>query len=78
VALRAVLVASKQKWSTTTMTTQQIIAEIAKKHLRIETLKEQKSDRLDFHEVGVWSIEAALLAAFEAGQRHCGPVGPSN
>ena len=51
------------------MTTQQIIAQIAQKHLRIETLKEQKSDSLDFHEVAVWSIEAARLAAFEAGQR---------
>jgi hypothetical protein len=51
------------------MTTQQIIAQIAQKHLRIETLKEQMSDRLDFHEVGVTSIEAALLAAFEAGRQ---------
>lgn len=51
------------------MTTQQIIQEIARRHLRIETLQQQKSDRLDFHEVAVWSIEAALQAAFEAGKQ---------
>ena len=46
----------------------QTLQEIARKHLRIETLETQKSDRLDFHDVAVWSIEAALKAAFEAGQ----------
>lgn len=52
------------------MTTQEIIDQIAKKHLRIDTLQEQKSDALDFHDLAVWSIEAALKAAFEAGQAH--------
>jgi hypothetical protein len=51
------------------MTTQQILAQIAQKHMGIETLQERKSDSLDFHELGVWSIEAALQAAFEAGMR---------
>lgn len=46
----------------------QTLQEIARKHLHIETLETQKSDRLDFHEVAVWSIEAALKAAFEAGR----------
>lgn len=29
---------------------------IAQKHLRIETLETRNSDRLDFHDVAVWSI----------------------
>lgn len=40
---------------------------IAKRELRIETLKTRKSDSLDFHEVAVWSLKAALEAAFQAG-----------
>lgn len=40
---------------------------IAQKHLRIDTLEERKSDRLDFHEVSVWAIKDALHAAFMAG-----------
>ncbi len=51
------------------MTTQNTLQQIAKKHLGIETLQTQKSDRLDFHDLAVWSIEAALKAAFEAGQK---------
>ncbi len=51
------------------MNTQQTIQQIAQKHLGIETLQTQKSDRLDFHDLAVWSIEAALKAAFEAGQQ---------
>ena len=42
---------------------------IAQKHLGVETLEEQKSDALDFHEVAVWQIREALEAAFAAGQR---------
>jgi hypothetical protein len=48
-------------------TNKAILAEIAKKHLCIDTLNCQKSDRLDFHDLAVWSIEQALEAAFEAG-----------
>jgi hypothetical protein len=33
----------------------------------IQTLGSRKSDRLDFHEVSVWGIEAALRAAYELG-----------
>ncbi len=51
------------------MTTQNTLQQIAQKHLGIETLQTQKSDRLDFHDLAVWSIEAALKAAFEAGQK---------
>ncbi|MBO9465481.1 hypothetical protein J7443_09600 [Tropicibacter sp. R15_0] len=46
---------------------EQLIAEIAEKHLRLETLEEQRSDRLDFKEHAVWNIKAALEAAYAAG-----------
>ena len=50
------------------MTQQQHINAIARKHLDLSTLETRKSDRLDFHEVSVWGVEAALNAAFEAGR----------
>lgn len=44
--------------------------EIARKNLvDVPTLKTRKSDSLDFHEVSVWSIKDALLAAFELGRK---------
>ena len=43
------------------------IKEIASKYLSIETLEEQNSDDKDFHNLAVWDIENALLAAFESG-----------
>jgi len=51
-----------------TATTPTILAEIAKKHLWIETLAERKRDALDFHEVGVVSVRKALQAAYDAGR----------
>jgi hypothetical protein len=46
-----------------------LLLEIATTHFHsIETLETQNSDRLDFHDVSVWSIRAALEAAFAAGQ----------
>lgn len=48
-------------------TTKAILAEIAKKHLFLDTLDSRQSDRLDFHDLAVWSIEQALEAAFQAG-----------
>ncbi|MDO8776623.1 MAG: hypothetical protein Q7K57_49495 [Burkholderiaceae bacterium] len=58
------------------MTTQQTIEQIARQHLGIGTLEARKSDRLDFYDVSVWGVEAALKAAFEAGQKAAekGPV----
>jgi hypothetical protein len=41
---------------------------IAQRFLGIETLAVQLSDSLDFHEVGVWNIQAALQAAYELGR----------
>jgi hypothetical protein len=43
------------------------LTQIAQKHLDIETLETRKSDRLDFHEVAVWNLKAALEAAYRAG-----------
>ena len=45
-----------------------ILLEIAAKHFHIETLETRNSDGHDFHDVAVWSIRAALEAAFAAGQ----------
>lgn len=43
------------------------IAEIARVHLRIDTLETRRSDRLDFHDCAVWNIQVALEAAYLAG-----------
>ena len=48
-------------------TLDQIFALIAHKRLFIETLETRHSDRLDFHDVAVWSVHDALEAAFKAG-----------
>ena len=45
-----------------------LLMEIAAKHFHIDTLEIRNSDGLDFHDVSVWSIRAALEAAFAAGQ----------
>ena len=45
-----------------------LLLEIAAKHFHIETLETRNSDGLDFYDVAVWSIRAALEAAFAAGQ----------
>ena len=53
----------------TTANRQSAIEEIARKHLHLETLETRKMDSLDFSDQAVWSIEAALIAAFEAGRQ---------
>lgn len=45
------------------------LLEIAQRQFRIETLETQNWDRLDFHDVAIWAIRAALEEAFEAGRR---------
>lgn len=45
------------------------LLKIARRHLGLETLATQSSDSLDFHEVAVWNIKAALEAAYEAGRQ---------
>ena len=47
----------------------QILENIAKQHLFVDTLETRHSDRLDFHDVAVWGIKAALEAAYLAGQQ---------
>lgn len=55
-----------------------ILTNIAIKHLRIPTLTERRSDHLDFHSVGVWELQAALQAAFDAGATSAlPPPGPA-
>ena len=47
-----------------------LLLEIATKHFHsLETLETRNWDRLDFHDVAVWAIRAALEEAFEAGRR---------
>lgn len=45
------------------------LEKIAAELLRIETLETRNMDELDFHEVSVWGIKAALEAAYEAGRK---------
>lgn len=44
------------------------LASIAKRTLQIPTLDARNSDRLDFHEVAVWSLLKALRLAYRVGQ----------
>lgn len=45
----------------------QLLAQIALEHLFIDTLATRNSDRLDFHDVSVWGVKSALMAAYQAG-----------
>lgn len=49
---------------------EQLLTDIAKKHLNIKTLETRKSDSLDFHDVAVWCLKDALKSAYEAGLRN--------
>jgi hypothetical protein len=44
------------------------LAHIAREYLHIETLEIRGSDSLDFHDVSVWSVKAALQAAYQLGR----------
>ena len=46
----------------------QLFEKIAKEEMFIESLNEQKSDSLDFHEVHVSQVSDALRKAYEAGK----------
>lgn len=54
--------------------TEDLLTAIAREHLGIATLEAQRSDALDFHELGVWQIRAALEAAYQAGAGAAGAV----
>jgi hypothetical protein len=43
------------------------LARIAEKFLGVETLVTQRRDELDFHDLHVAALKAALKAAYEAG-----------
>jgi hypothetical protein len=45
----------------------QALADIAKRLLDVETLEARNMDSLDFHELAVWQLRAALEAAYRAG-----------
>ena len=45
----------------------QLMTQIAQQHLRLETLETRHSDSLDFHDVSVWAVQSALVAAYQAG-----------
>ncbi len=47
---------------------------IAAKYFSIETLETRNRDGLDFHDVAVWDVKAALEAAYQAGL-HAGREG---
>lgn len=58
---------NKQGPSNREPTLDELLAAIAKESLHIDTLETRKSDSLDFHDVAVWSVKAALEAAYRAG-----------
>lgn len=57
------------KAATASSAVEALIAKIAAEHLDIETLETRSGDQLDFHNVSVWGLRAALEAAFEAGRK---------
>ena len=59
------------------MTSTATLDRIARRHLGIETLAVRNSDSLDFHDVGVAGVSAALQAAFEAGQQAAAQAKPA-
>lgn len=44
-----------------------VVAEIARRHLRVPTLQTRQSDSLDFYDLAVWELREALEAAYRAG-----------
>jgi hypothetical protein len=50
-------------------TLDELVSQIASEYLGIETLECRGRDSLDFHDVGVASLKAALKAAFAKGQQ---------
>ena len=51
----------------TAQTLDALLTRIAQEHLLIDTLETRNSDSLDFHDVGVWCVKSALMAAYQAG-----------
>ena len=57
------------KNQTTLSKKNQTLTQIANSELYLSTLDTRNSDSLDFHELAVWNIKAALEAAYKAGQQ---------
>lgn len=55
--------------------TEQKVEKIAQRHLGVETLETRRMDDLDFHDLSVWQLKAALEAAYEAGRRASASTG---
>ena len=51
----------------TAQTLDALLTRIAQEHLFIDTLETRNSDSMDFHDVSVWGVKEALLAAYQAG-----------
>ena len=49
-----------------------ILSQIAREHLGIPTLETRRADQLDFHDIAVWQVVAALKAAYDAGSQASG------
>ena len=52
----------------TAVPSEALLLEIATRHFFVETLETRNRDRLDFHDVAVWAMHAALSEAYEAGR----------
>ncbi|MCB6180127.1 hypothetical protein LHP98_18580 [Rhodobacter sp. Har01] len=52
---------------TTSTAPEALMLDIAKRHFFVKTLDARNSDGLDFHDVAIWSIRAALVEAYAAG-----------
>lgn len=50
------------------MSREALLTEIAKKFTGFETLQSQNADGVDFREVAVWELRAALEAAYDQGR----------
>lgn len=58
---------TKTKAKPTAPAPEALIFEIATRHFFVETLETRNRDRLDFHDVAVWAMRAALNEAYVAG-----------
>ena len=63
------LAAKKNASASSQESRNELLEGIAKRHCRVETLETRKSDSLDFHDISVWGLKAALEAAFDAGSQ---------
>lgn len=46
-----------------------LLERIARQHLHVETLRSRNEDGLDFYDTSVFSMQAALEAAYRAGMQ---------